>query len=256
VLLHSVNATASSVEMKPIAEHLAATTNRPLYAVDWLGFGRSDRPARAYSPDVFARQLYDVLGDGLDGPADLVALSLGCEYAAWMGLQAAPRVRRLALISPTGLTVPRRPSVPKRLALGAAARTGVFELLFYRLTRPASLRRFYARQVFLGDVPEALVSYAAVTARAKGAHHAPQQFLTGQLAVEDVPDRVYTRLYRPTLLLTPSTPGPTIQSFDRLPAVLDQNSDLIHRTLPGGLMPHWECPSACFSALDSFLDLN
>ena len=259
VLLHSFNAAASTFEMKPIADHLAHATDRPLYAVDWLGFGRSDRPDADYTPDVYAHQLYQVLTDGLDAPADLIALSLGCEYAAWMGLQAAPQIRRLVLVSPTGLTTARGPSSPGRFALTLAARTGAFELFFYRLTQRASLRDFYERQVFLdpGAVPSALVDYAQVTAHAKGAHHAPRRFVDGSLFVENVAEQIYPRLYRPTLLLTPSTPGPTIQSFDLLPSVLDQNPrSLTHRTLPGGLMPHWDAPTPFFEALDPFLLLD
>jgi len=257
LLLHSLNAVASSFEMKPIAEYLARWTNRPLWAVDWLGFGRSDRPDRSYAPETFAHQLYQVLTDAVDEPADLVALSLGCEYAAWMGLQAAPRVRRLALISPTGLTAgPRGPSKMGRLGLSLAARTGLFELLYHRLTRRASLRDYYERQVFLAEeaVPSALLDYAEVTAHAKGAHHAPQQFVQGRLFVENVAEEIYARLYRPTLLLTPSTPGPTVQSFDLLPPVLDRNPrTLTHQTLPGGLVPHWEAPTDTFDALAPFL---
>ena len=256
VLLHSLNAVASSHEMVPIAEHLAATTDRPLYAVDWLGFGRSDRPALDYTPKVYGDQLYEVLSDLLDAPADLVALSLGCEYAAWMGLQAAPLVRRLALISPTGLTAARGPSPAGRLALALAGPTGLFELFYYRLTRPASLRDYYERQVFLDaeHVTDALVDTAATTARAKGAPHAPRRFVQGRLYVPDAASDLYERLYRPTLLLTPSSPGPTVQSFDLLSPVLDQNPRaLTHHTLPGGLMPHWEAPSALFDVLDPFL---
>lgn len=256
LLLHSFNAAASTFEMKPIAEHLADTTDRPLYAVDWLGFGRSDRPDIDYTPDLYAHQLYRVLTDGLDAPADLVALSLGCEYAAWMGLQAAPQVGRLVLVSPTGLTAPRGPSRTGRLALALAARTGAFELFFYRLTRRASLREFYERQVFLTPdaVPSALVDYAQATTHAKGAHHAPRRFVDGSLFVDDVAEQIYARLYRPTLLLTPSTPGSTVQSFDLLPVVLDRNArSLTHSPLPGGLMPHWEAPEAFGEVVDAFL---
>lgn len=257
VLLHSINAAASNAEMKPLAEHLAAATDRPLYALDWIGFGRSARPDMIYTPEVFVQQLYDVLA-GLDAPADLVALSLGGEYAAWLGLRAAPAVRRLVLISPTGLTAPRRLTGTKRLALQAAAGTGIFDLLFYPLTRRSSLQRFYERQVFPdAAVPQALVDFAATTTQAKGAHHAPRYFLEGSLFVEDVAEEIYARLYRPTLLLTPNRPGPTIQSFDRLPAVLDANPrSLTHHTLPGGLMPHWDQPDPCFAAVDSFLDAD
>jgi pimeloyl-ACP methyl ester carboxylesterase len=255
-LLHSLNAVASTYELKPIAEHLAAETDRPLYAVDWLGFGRSARPAIEYSPTVFTEQLYQVLDALPARPADLVALSLGCEYAAQMALQAAPWVRRLVLVSPTGFTAARGPSGLARIGLALAGPSGLFELFFARLTRRASLREFYKRQVFLepGAVPDALIDYAATTARIQGAHHAPRRFVQGRLYLDDVADSVYSRLYRPTLLLTPSEPGPTVQSFERLPAVLDRNPRfLTHRPLPGGLMPHWDAPASCFEVLDAFL---
>jgi pimeloyl-ACP methyl ester carboxylesterase len=256
VLLHSFNAVASTFEMKPVAEHLADTTDRPLIAVDWLGFGRSDRLALNYAPPVYSDQLYQVLTDLTDGPADLVALSLGCEYAAWMALQAAPQVRRLALISPTGLTPDRGPSPSGRLGLSVAGTTGAFELFFYRLTRRSSLRNYYARQVFATPdaIPDVLLDYAETTAHAKGAHHAPQRFVDGSLYLDDVGDEVYGRLYRPALLLTPERPGPTVQSFDLLPRLQDRNPrDLTHATLPGGLMPQWEAPQALYEHLDPFL---
>ena len=255
VLLHSFNAAASSYEMKPLAEHLADTTDRPLYAVDWLGFGRSSRRAMAYRPALYRRQLFRMLTEVIDQPADVVALSLGCEYAAQGALQAAPHVRRLVLLSPTGLTDARGPSPLGQLGLIAAECTGTFELLFYRLTRPASLRNYYARQVFLDAdaVPADLLDYAYTTSHARGAHHAPLRFVDGSLFLTDVADSVYARLYRPTLILTPERPGPTIQQFDRLPHVRNRASDLRHASVPGGLMPHWEAPGPCFDALDSFL---
>lgn len=256
VFLHSFNAVGSSFEMKPIAEHYAATTTRPLYAVDWLGFGRSDRPDCTYTPSLYADQLYQVLTDLVDAPADLVGLSLGCEYAAWMGLQAAPQVRRLALISPTGLTSPRGPSAMSRLALALAGPTGLFDFAFYQLTRRSSLRSYYERQVFLHaeDVPDDLLDYAETTAHAQGAPHAPRHFVEGRLSLHNVAGDVYSRLYRPTLFLTPSTPGPTVQSFDLLPTLLDQNTHhLSHKTTPGGLMPQWDTPTPLFEALDAFL---
>jgi pimeloyl-ACP methyl ester carboxylesterase len=256
VLLHSFNAVASTFELNPVAEHLAETTDRPLYALDWLGFGRSDRPALDYTPSVYSDQLYQILTDLVEAPADLVALSLGCEYAAWMALQAAPQVRRLAFISPTGLTAARGPSGPGRIALTLAGRTGAFELFFYRLTQRASLRQYYARQVFTDPtaIPDVLLDYAESTAQAQGAPHAPQRFVQGDLYLDNVTDDVYARLYRPTLLITPEQPGPTIQSFDLLPRLLDRNPrDLTHQTVPGGLMPQWEAPDALWPVLDDFL---
>lgn len=256
VLLHSFNAVASTFEMKPIADHYAETTDRPLYAIDWLGFGRSARPNCTYAPSHYGEQLYHVLTDWTDAPADLIGLSLGCEYAAWMGLQAAPQVRRLALLSPTGLSAPRGPSRMGRLALSMAGPTGLFELAFYRLTRRPTLRTYYEEQVFLDAeaVSDALLDYAEATAQVNGAPYAPRRFVDGSLYLDNVSHEIYGRLYRPTLLLTPSMPGPTVQSFDLLPSLMDQNDrNLSHETVPGGLMPQWETPAPLFVALDDFL---
>lgn len=256
VLLHSLNAVASSREMKPIAEHLVATTDRPVYALDWLGFGRSDRGPLDYTPALYRRQLYHFLADVPDPPADLIALSLGSEYAAQVTLQAAPRVRRLVLIAPTGLADHQGPSLPGRWGLALANTTGTFELLYHRLTRRSSLRDFYARQIFLDPdaIPAALLDYAEQTAHVRGAHRAPLHFIDGTLSIEDVASSVYARLYRPTLLLTSETPGRTVQSFEGLPALLDAASrNLSHETVPGGLLPHWEAPEPFFKTLDAFL---
>ena len=259
ILLHSFNAVASSREMQPIAEHLATTTDRPIYALDWLGFGRSDRGPRAYSPALYERQLYHFLTEVPDGPADIIALSLGAEYAAQVALQAAPLVRRLVLISPTGLAPTQGPSAPGRLGLALADRTGTFELLYHRLTRRTSLRDYYARQIFLAPdaIPSVLLDYAEQTAQVRGAYRAPLRFVDGTLSIENVAEDVYARLYRPTLLLTPASPDATVQSFERLSSLLSQNTrDLSHEALPGGLLPHWEAPTPFFGTVNEFLDLS
>ncbi|MFQ5572108.1 MAG: alpha/beta fold hydrolase [Rhodothermales bacterium] len=78
VLLHSFNAAASSYETKPIFDHFARTSTRPLYALEWFGYGLSDRPPVRYRPALFQRQLRRFLSEYVNQPADLIALSLGC----------------------------------------------------------------------------------------------------------------------------------------------------------------------------------
>ena len=174
-------------------------------------------------------------------------------------LQAAPLVRRLVLVSPTGLGKTQGSSTPGRLGLALAETTGTFELLYHRLTRRSSLRDYYARQIFLDPdaIPNVLLDYAERSAYVRGAHRAPLCFVDGTLSIEDVATSVYARLYRPTLLLTPETPASTVQSFDHLPTLLDQNPrDLSHETLPGGLLPQWEAPAPFSQMLDAFLNLR
>jgi pimeloyl-ACP methyl ester carboxylesterase len=256
VLWHSFNAAASSFEMRPIFQHLAAVTDRPLYAVDWLGFGRSARPAINYAPAVYLQQVRQFLQQRVQAPADLVGLSLGAEYAARVAHELPTQVRRLVLISPTGLGHDRGPSSIGRFFVRTSSGVGAFELLYYALTRRASIRRFYARQVFLDPtrIPDALVDYAYVTSHAQGAHYAPRRFVDGTLFPPTPAADVYARLYRPTLLITPRDAADTVQDFEHVADVVAQNArDLTRTRLASGLLPQWETPAPLFEAMDAFL---
>lgn len=256
VLLHSFNAAASSFEMKPIFEHLAATTDRPLYALDWLGFGGSDRPPVRYRPTLYQRQLRRFLSEYVNAPADVVALSLGGAYAAVVAAESSFLVRKLVLLSPTGLSSGGRSSFAQRALLGLADGAGAFELFFYRLTRRETLRRFYARQVFSdgSGVPNALVNYAFLTSHVRGAHYAPRRFIDGTLFLGDEARQAYLHLPCPTLIVVPEQDDGLIQSFEALDEVAAQNDTYLQvETLPAGLMPQWETPEALFHLLDDFL---
>lgn len=81
VLIHSINAAASAYEMKPIFEQYRGI--RPVYALDLPGFGFSDQSNRVYSPRLYANAIIDFLQTQVKGgAADVIALSLGSEFAA------------------------------------------------------------------------------------------------------------------------------------------------------------------------------
>ncbi len=256
VLLHSFNAAASSYEMKPIFEHVAATTDRPLYALDWFGFGLSDRPPVRYRPALFQRQLRRFLSEYVNEPADVVALSLDAAYAAVVAAEAPFLVRKVVLIAPIGLSRSNKRSLAQRALFELADSAGAFELRFYRMTRRDSIRRFYTDQVFSEstEVPHALVNYAFLTTHVRGTHHAPRRFLDGTLFITEQVRHAYATLRRSTLIVTPEQDQRLVQSFEVLIDVAAQNDAYIQiHTLPTGLLPHWEAPEAFFDLLDDFL---
>ncbi|HMB92577.1 MAG TPA: alpha/beta fold hydrolase [Rhodothermales bacterium] len=257
VLLHSFNAAASSFEMKPIFEHLAATTERPIYALDWFGFGLSDRAPVSYRSELYVRQLRRFLSEYLHEPADLVALSLGSEYAAIVAQEAPFLVRKLVLLSPTSLQPGNALASPlRRTLIGLAEGAGAFELFFYRLTRRDSLRSFYARQVFRTgtEVPPELVKYAFLTTHVRGAHYAPRRFVDGSLFLDERARLAYQQVQLPTLMLAPVAADDLVQDFDDLDDLVNANPEyLTVERLASGLMPHWETPAVLFEHLDAFL---
>ncbi|MBZ0291792.1 MAG: alpha/beta hydrolase, partial [Anaerolineae bacterium] len=102
VLIHSINAAASAYEMKPIFEHYRGS--RPVYALELPGFGFSERSDRYYSYEMFKDAILDFMVDVVKEAADVVALSLSCEFMARAALEAPEHFHSLVMISPSGFT--------------------------------------------------------------------------------------------------------------------------------------------------------
>lgn len=255
VLLHSINAAGSSYEMKPVFDYFVRTTNRPVFALDWLGFGRSDRPPVRYSPELYQRHLRRFLSEHVHQPADIVALSLACEYTAEVAVSLPYLVHKVVLISPTGLST--QDAIPswQRAVVGTANRVGAFEIFFYRLTRREMLRSFYERQVFAtGDVPDEVVDYAGETTLVYGAHHAPRYFIQGRLTSGDAATETYERLRIPALMIVPESDDGLIQHFDVVDSIAAGNSETLRtQRINAGLMPQWEEAENLFQVLQDFL---
>lgn len=252
VLLHSIDVAASSFEMKPIFDHLAEFTSRPIYALDWLGFGRSDRPPLRYSSAMYLRQLRRFLSEHLHQPADVIALSQGAEYASEIARTLPYLVHRLVLISPAGISTSTTAPPWRRAVVSISDSIGAFEVFYYRMTRPQVMRRYFERQIFRrGHVPVELIQYGRDASLVIGAHHAPRYFIQGDLAVRD---DAYDDLPVPTLMIAPEDDSDLVQRFDGLEQLAAENPEYVRtERLPGGLMPQWEVPNQLFDAVDRFL---
>jgi len=247
VLLHSINAVPSAMEMRPLFEHYR--DKRPVWVPDLPGFGLSDRPDVAYSPSLYARWLAEWL-DSLDQPADVVALSLTGEFMARAILEQGINVRSLSLISPTGVGVRTPPTTPNGSRIDRVLSSRwVGKPLFSLLTTKPSIRWFLG-QAFVGTTPEYLVRYALETASQPGAHHAPLKFLTFSLFTEQAITRLYSRLKLPCLVLYDRDPN---IGFERLSELTEVHRHWAAKQLSPSLgLPHWELPAETIEALEDF----
>jgi pimeloyl-ACP methyl ester carboxylesterase len=97
------------------APALAAAGCR-VVAYDLFGRGYSDRPAGAYDPALYQRQLGDLLGAlALGWPVDLIGFSMGAQICAQYADRHPAHVRRLVLVDPAGIDASTMR--PSRLAL-------------------------------------------------------------------------------------------------------------------------------------------
>lgn len=254
VLLHSINAAASAFEMRPLFDHYRNT--RPIYALDWAGYGFSERTARAYSPQFFQEVLIEFLEKQVGQAADVIALSLGSEFAARAALARPDLFRSLVLISPSGLG-------SQNQAIRVQARTSnagdkLHSFLSFRLWgRPlfdliatrASIE-YFLQKSFVGNVPPEMIEYAYATSHQPGAEIVPLHFISRKLFTPNVAEAVYLQLTVPTLVLFDRDP---YTRFDELPNIVRRNPKWqAQRIAPSLGLPHWERLDAVTQSTDAF----
>lgn len=250
VLLHSMNAAASAFEVKPF--FVSMKLDRPLFAPDLPGFGRSNRDDRVYSPEFYAAFIADLVRTIDAGPVDVIALSTTAEFAARAARDAPTLFHSLTLISPTGFMHrkdARSPAAARVLRvlrlpfLGA----GLFRLLS---TRPSI--RFFLNKAFDKHAPDDMVDYAHACAAQPGASRAPFYFITGHLFTPDAVGDLYLQLNLPVLVLYEKDPNIT---FDYLDDVAEKRSNWCLHRIPDTLgLPHFQQPQITQAAAEAFLD--
>ena len=255
VLLHSINAAPSAFEMKPIFENLRG--DRPVYAVDLPGFGFSERPDRLYSPLLYQNAICDFLKDVVGKPADVVALSLSCEFAARSAVHEPKLFRSLVMISPTGFNPPRVDHLAEnsqqrgtKNKIYAGLAVPLWNRPIYDLVASRPSIHFFLNKSFEGLVPDDIVDYAYLTAHQPGAQFAPTYFLSGKLFTPAVRQTVYKVLGIPVMVVYDHDP---YTNFEMLPAFLrEQDNWQGVRISPTKGLPHWEAPQRVSNAMMDF----
>lgn len=264
LVVHSVNATASAFEMLPTV--LRQANRRPVVAIDLPGFGMSDKPDQRYTPQQMQQAVVAAIQwtqrHVAPVPIDVMALSLGCEFAAEAVLQQPHAVRTLALISPTGMEsgqaneryqrgVTRERPWLRRLLRGSPVGTLAYRLL----TSRAAMRWFLARSWGRPDFDKRLLAHGRRCAALPGAQHAPLDFVAGALFTTGIIER-YRALPVP-LWVAHGTRG-SFTDFDACPArsgagSADSSHPVERTVFESGAMPHFELPDQFDVAYQRFL---
>lgn len=182
VFVHGVNAAASSGEWREVFARLKG--KRPLFALDLLGFGLSDRPALRYTAAEYTDLLDDFLKDVVEQPAIVVASSLSAAYAVAVAARAPDRVAALVLVCPTGLQrFDQPPTRAQRLVETFLRLPFLGSFAFNLLVSRASIAYFLQERIYANpdQVTESSIDDAYRTAHQDGARYAPAAFLGGSL---------------------------------------------------------------------------
>lgn len=195
LLVHSINASASAHEVKPVYDALKG--DRPTYALDLPGFGHSERSDRDYVQRLMMDAILAVARDIDEAHSntgvDALAVSLSCEFLARAALECPGLFHSLALVSPTGFA---RNASRKGRAEDDLGRPGVLRFLqrpgvgkpLYRLLASRASIRFFLRKTWGSkQIDEEFFETSCLMARHPAAHRAPFYFLSGYLFSANIP---------------------------------------------------------------------
>lgn len=255
VLIHSINAAASAYEMRPLFSRFQG--KRPVYALDLPGFGFSERSRRPYSPELYQTAITDFLGTQVGEPADVVALSLGCEFAARAALENPELFNSLSLVSPTGLRA--RSAGTRSQKAGSSGAGSVLHAIFalpfwarafYDLIATRTSIEYFLKKSFMATPPIDLINYDYAASHQPGAEHAPLYFISGKLFTPNICDTVYEKLKVPTLALYDRD---AFTSFERLQNLLAKNPFWqAVRLVPSLGLPQFEDLDSTVEVLERF----
>lgn len=259
VFIHSINAAGSSYELRPLFNYYRGS--RPLYALDLPGFGFSERSGRIYSPKLYEDAIVDFLASQVGGAADIVALSLGCEFAARAALARPDLVHSISMISPSGFSAPAEEERSAQQLdpnagdmLHKAFSFPLWGRALYDLIATRRSIQYFLKQSFVGEVDAGLREYAYATSHQPGAHHAPLYFISGKLFTRNIRRQVYAQLGLPVLVIYDCD---AFVRFDTLPATLLQQSNWRSaRITPTLGLPQFERLPDAVRALNFFWEAN
>ncbi len=186
LLLPALSTVSSRNEMGAIAQQLLQQfpNKYQLIALDWPGFGDSDRLRLAYGPKFYQRFLQDFVTALFDRPITVVAAGHGASYV--MALAAQNLWHKVVLVAPTWRGPLAVMGAPARVRAGLEqlVRSPLLGQFLYGLnTRPDFLKWMYRRHVFVDEskLTEAFIAQRHRGTQKPGARYAPAAFVTGGL---------------------------------------------------------------------------
>lgn len=257
LLVHGIGAGASSYEFRNVFAPLAE--KHTVYALDLLGFGKSDKPAIPYTAetyirliDDFARQVMGV-GDGR-GEADVIATSLSAAYVVALARRDPSLFQHLVLICPTGIEELASEPGAAAAAARSALKAPILGPTLYNLIASRAYIRSYLSQKVYADPSRAtddVVNEYYVAAHQPGGDNVLPSFLSGLLNVDITDDFAHVTDDHPLLVWgRAARQTPLSQSEAFLQANPKTKLEVIE---DAGLLPQEEQPEAFLAAVRPFL---
>lgn len=256
LLIHGIGVGASSFEFRNVWK--ALSESHTVYALDLLGFGKSDKPAINYTAEAFIGMIADfcrsVIGVGNGrGECDVVATSLSAAYVIALSQRDPSLFHRLVLVVPTGIEEMASSVNAGSTACKTLMKTPVMGTSFYNtLASRGAIRKYLADNIYSdpAKVTSEVVDAYYTAAHQPGADNVLPYFLSGYMninvqepfkGVVDLPLLVWGR---------DSKESPVSHSEEFLISNPNAKLEVVEKA---GMLPHDEQPEAFLAAVRPFL---
>lgn len=238
LLLHGIGAGNSMLEWEKNFD--ALREQHTVYALDLLGWGRSDRPNGPYRAEDYVDLIQSFARNVIAQPCAVIASSDSCSYAIEAAAQTPDLFSKLVLVCPS--IVPEKTEQSKSESKAILWFFGlpiIGQTVHNFFTSRAAVRSFAERQLYFdkGRVTEALVTRYYNDAHQPGARHGLASFISGTMRHDALP--AWSRLQQPALLVWGR--NTQINAVETAPEwlALNANADL-HVVDHALLLPHVE----------------
>ena len=259
ILVHTVNASASAAEVRPLFDWMSQ--HRTVYAIDLPGYGVSERSERPYTPRLMTHAILDlaryIRTQHGDNPIDAMAASLSCEFLARAAAEQPTTFNTLTLVSPTGMSglklrqAPEGSTYGQSWLLSTLKGPGWGRFLFEGLTRPGVIRYFLNKTWGSRAIDETMYEYAVWTTRQPGAEHAPLCFLSAQMFSADI-TTVYDGLNLP-IWMSHGVRGDFVDYRGK--ERFARRGNWHFTVFDSGALPYFEHPQAFGETMLDFMDV-
>jgi pimeloyl-ACP methyl ester carboxylesterase len=256
LLLPAFSTVSSRSEMGGIAQLLASQFQ--VYALDWLGFGDSERPFLDYQPAIFQQLLEDFVKATFKTPVAIVAAGHASGYALQLAKINPNLVLKLVLVAPTWLGPLCAMGLPEEMrgVFREMVRSPILgEFLYFLNTTPSFLHFMYSRHVYVDDnkLTTEFIEQKQKITQHPNARYAPAAFVTGKL--DPVTNRsqfldYFSSLTIPVLVIIAENAPPKSKAEMEALASLQKLQTV---RLRGTLGLHEEDPTAVTEAVLPFL---
>ena len=184
LLLPALSTVSTRDEMATLAAQLMP--HHQVTALDWPGFGDSDRPRLDYQPALYRQFLQDFVRENFSETGSEPVVVVAAGHAAGYALSLQNTWSKIVLVAPTWRGPLAAMGAPEgvRNIVRELVRSPLLGPLLYGLnTQPAFLKWMYSRHVFVDETkltPD-YIDQRHEGAQQPGARYAPAAFVTGGL---------------------------------------------------------------------------